>query len=495
MINKLRKSFYLFINSDKEFLIITIISTGLYPLLYYLNTHFYIVSSIEYLLFFVGFFMIVPSVCLLIGHVVKRQSWLPDSFKQFLFPIINCTLFALFILVNAIGFKKKILLLGLIVSVIIAIFIRKHFKKVIVVQFILAFLSFGALLSKSIGLITISYKWLEQPDDIASAVFNKNPNIYIIQPDGYASFNEISKGNYDYDNSAFNSFLIHQGFSLYGDFRSNYESTLYSNASLFAMKHHFYNAKTSQKNEVYGFGKVIVEKNPVLSIFKNNNYKTHLLLQEPYFVLGKSNLAYDYSNIQPEEVSYFSDGFDMNKSIKSDLKLLLNNNTKNNNFFFIEKIMPWHVNNNKSSSKGKDEERNLYLQRLENANVWLTDVVTLINDKDPNGLIVIVADHGGYVGFDYQLQSKTKTQDRDLLYAIFGSALAIKWPENKVPDYTNELASSVNLFRVLFSYLSDDKSYLSHLQDDSSYLIIEQETPGVFKSIDDKGTIVFEKVE
>ena len=62
----------------------------------------------------------------------------------------------------------------------------------------------------------------------------------MIQPDGYVSFSELKKGYYNYDNTDFEQWLSHQGFSLHHNFRSNYYSTLSANSSLFAMKHHYY---------------------------------------------------------------------------------------------------------------------------------------------------------------------------------------------------------------------------------------------------------------
>jgi hypothetical protein len=77
---------------------------------------------------------------------------------------------------------------------------------------------------------------------------------------------------------------------------------------------------------------------------------------------------------------------------------------------------------------------------------------------------------------------------------VFSSALAIKWPNNDVPEYDDRLKSSVNLFRVLFSYLSEEDSYLQHLQEDKSYLIIEEGAPnGVYEVIDEAGAVNFEE--
>lgn len=54
------------------------------------------------------------------------------------------------------------------------------------------------------------------------------------------------------------------------------------------------------------------------------------------------------------------------------------------------------------------------------------------------------------------------------------------------------LKSAVNVFRVLFSYLGNDKKILAHTEGNSSYVVIKKiTTKGVYKSIDDQGNIVF----
>ena len=82
---------------------------------------------------------------------------------------------------------------------------------------------------------------------------------------------------------------------------------------------------------------------------------------------------------------------------------------------------------------------------------------------------------------------------KDLINSIFTSALAIKW-SGVSPEFEAELKTPVNLFRILFSYLSDNKAYLKYLQDDKSYAIINNNAPvGVYEYINEKGEVVFNK--
>ncbi|HET8803811.1 MAG TPA: hypothetical protein VFM72_04480, partial [Aequorivita sp.] len=165
------------------------------------------------------------------------------------------------------------------------------------------------------------------------------------------------------------------------------------------------------------------------------------------------------------------------------------------NFYFIEKIIPGHIAVTKNQSKGKEEERKTYIEDFEKANLWLREMITLITKNDPSALVVIIADHGGYVGLNYTGERYRKITDPKLINSIFTSMLAIKWPNNEAPSFDSELKTNVNLFRILFSYLSENEAYLDHLEKDEGFLIVGEDAPfGVYKVIDCDGTVVFNKV-
>ena len=58
------------------------------------------------------------------------------------------------------------------------------------------------------------------------------------------------------------------------------------------------------------------------------------------------------------------------------------------------------------------------------------------------------------------------------------------------------MKTNVNLFRVLFSYLAEDKTYLNNYEKDESFLIVDEDAPfGVYKVIDENGKVDFKKVD
>ncbi len=412
-----------------------------------------------------------------------------------LLSISNLAGFAALMIFSLVGPKKKLILLVIVLAVGLAFLVKNHLRKVIILEYILA-LIVAVQLGFYIGNnINFSTKWKQLPDDISEATFSKKPNVYIIQPDGYANPSILKKEPYNIDNSEFESFLTENDFKIYPNFRSNYSNTITSNSSLFAMNHHYYKNPKPNTKEPYGLRKSISDNNAVLSIFNNNNYKTSLIIESSYLIVNRPKMAYDYSSIDYDELSFLSRGFDLSKNSLKQMQRAIEENKNQSNFYFIEKILPGHISVSKNNSKGKDEERKTYMEKIGKANVWLQEIITLITREDPNSLIVIVADHGGFVGLNATSERYKKITDQDLINSIFTSMLAIKWPNNEAPHFDGELKTNVNLFRILFSYLAENDTYLNYLEKDKSFLIVGEDAPfGVYEVIDGNGAVVFNKV-
>ena len=493
MLNSLRHSVIAFMESKKDIPILAAITAALYPLGHYYNTNFTLINSWSQFFYIVLTFIAIPVVVFYILNIIFKRVAALTKYKSYLIPVLNLCLFAFLIVISTYGPVKKILLIALICAFILGVLLKKHLKKIVVFQLLFFGLVFVKLIPDFYKHLTYSNDWVEQADNIQDVVFKKRPNVYVIQPDGYANFSELKGLNYNFDNSHFEAFLKEKKFKLYTAFRSNYNSTLSSNSSMFAMKHHYYNSPKPDANELYNSRNLIVGNNPVVSIFNKNGYKTSLLLEKSYLLVNRPSLSYDFCNISFNEMPYLARGFETNKNVIKDLETAILENKDSNNFYFIEKIAPGHIPTYERSSNGKEQGRIDYLEALKLANNWLTDIITIIETHDKNSLIIIVADHGGFVGLDYTLQAKKKQTERDLVYTIFTSALAIKWPE-QAPEFDTQLKTNVNLFRILFSYMSDNKTYLNHLQEDKSYSVINEDAPfGVYELINEEGDVVFNK--
>lgn len=489
-----KNGFKYFFGATSENPLLIALGVGLYPLVFYYSRNFGMINSWEQFGYFLLLFLVLP---ILFFSFLKWFSNLSFNSKwgKYLLPFFSVFLFLFYIKIILYADVQRKIILGIfIISALIAFFLYKHFKKWIVLQLILAVIGFIGLVPMLIKYLNYSSDWMQQPDNIEEIVFQKKPNIYYIQPDGYPSFSELKSDYYKVDNSSFDAFLAEKGFKNYPDFRSNYITTITSNSATFMMKHHYYN-KGRDYSEMLNARKNIMSKNPVLSIFKNNGYKTHFISEHPYLMVNRPKIGFDYTNFSYSEIPYITTGFNVKREVFPDLEKTIASKNDGGNFFFIEIFEPGHISTTKEASKGKVAEREQWLEKLEIANIKIEKMVNLISEKDPEALIMIMADHGGFVGLEYTRQVYTKTSNPEIIYTTFGAMLAIKWPNGEAPEMDSKLKSCVNVFRVLFSYLGNDQKYLQHLEKDGSYLIIKEGAePGVYEYIDDSGNIVFKKV-
>lgn len=482
-----------FLNSKKDYPLLAGVLAGLYPVFFYATNNFTLVNTFGHLLYFVGVFLVLPAF--LIYAIYQLSKRIKNGmYTKYVIPVLGSFMFLFFMHIAVYGSLKKKITVGLFVLACVAgYFLWKHSKKLLVIQAILGVIGLVTFITKPIEALAYDDSWKAQPDAITQVQFSSTPNVYFIQPDGYVNFSELYKGHYKIQDSTLQQFLEAQDFALYPDFRSNYASTLTSNSATFMMKHHYYDKGLSL--ETYNARNTIVSDNPVLTIFKNNGYKTHFLTELPYLLLNRPEMGYDYCNISYHDVAYLGTGLGKPVDIFAPLEQSLQEAILTPKFFFIEIFNPGHIHGNKSASLGIEGERNLWIESMQTANQRVIKTITTIKVQDPNALIVIMADHGGYVGMEYTGEIYKKTQERDLLYSVFSSNLAIHWPDGQKRGEAY-LKSAVNVFRVLFSYLGNDKKLLEHTEDNASYVVIKEDAPqGVYQCIDNEGNIVFIKQE
>ena len=487
-----RKYIEKFVSSTLEYPVLFAVAAGLYTFFYVYHSNFMLVNSAFQFLIIFSLYIALPVVVFAISWMLVNRVNVLKKLQPYIFPALNAAFFSYFIVsrIYHFGYRKRTLLI-VVGCVLLAILLRKHYKKIVVLQLVMALVAFVTLVPTLYKAVIASDAWQEQPDAIIETQFTSFPNIYVIQPDGYVNFRELAKDPYNFDNKDFETFLAESGFKLYDNYRSNYTSTILSNSSMFAMKHHYHG------EQLFGARAVIAGKNPVIETLKNNQYETFLMLDHPYILSNHPTIRYDHCNISMDEVPWFGMGiFDLKKEVIQPLEETIKKQQGKRSFYFIEKILPGHISTFKEKTLGKEIERKNYLTQVEIANAWLREIISVITTNDPNGLIIIAADHGGYVGLNYTKELFQKQTDKKLIYSAFSAALAIKWPKNNASEYDSELKTSVNLFRTLFAYLGENKALLEHLQEDASFSMIKNGFFGdVYKYIDDDGTVVFEKVE
>lgn len=491
MLEKIREKLLAFIESDKDVPLLAGFSVGFYMMLFYYSKNFALANSLEQFMFFSGYYILIPVLVLFTGYKIVRLTKFSRFRKHFLF-IGTIAFFSFYVIqINSVPVSKKIAFaVVILIAVLLSKWLSKYYKLFVLLFFLMSVFNMKPLLKIAYVGITTNDKWQEHFDDVEAVVFKKRPNVYFIQPDGYVGFNTLKDSIYNFDNSKFENFLELDGFKLYRDFHSNYFSTLQSNSSIFSMKQHYVQGDV----DLYKARNIIISDNAVLRTFKNNKYKTYFISEKPYLVMNRPKMGYDYTNIDYSKIPYIKDGWADNHNVFEDLKLQMQKAGTTGNFFFLEKFTPGHIHGFEAHSSGAEAEKQSYLEELRKANVWLTEVLTYINKKDPTAIVIVGADHGGFAGFKYTLQALKKTTNPKLVNSIFANALAIKWNDPEAGTYDTELKSSVNLFRTIFSYMAQDKKYIQKQEDNSSYIMLN-EPKGLYRYVDQKGNIVFENVQ
>ncbi len=470
-------------------------AAGLYPFLHYYNSNFDLADSWVQLLFLLGICFVLPVFFVVVSKYVFRLSFL-KPLEKYRLSVINIIVFSGLISILVFLSNKKTFVLVVFLAGLLGLLVYKHLGKIVILQLLLAVMSFVSFIPRVIFMVNYNDDWTLVEDNILDTRFKKTPNIYVIQPDGYTNFAELREEPYNYNDTRFEEWLTRNDFVNYTNFRSNYYSTLTSNSSMFAMKHHYYSNTFRGNLKTYGSQEIIVgDNNNVLKILKNNAYTSHLITDNSFFLVNRKLSGFDYCNIDQSKVKLYDSGGVRGADIVSDFETLLKNTSTRNNFYFIEKTIPSHVTYAKSYSTGVEGERELYLERLEVANDWLKELINIINTYDDNAMIVIIADHGGYVGLSYMLEVERKQLSELEAISVFSSLLSIKWPDGDVPEDLS-FRSNVNLFRTIFSYLSDDPSLLNYKEEDKSFIpLYDGSRADFFECINEDYEVQYRKLD
>ena len=414
MLEKIRQRLLDFIYSEKDVPLLAGFSVGFYVLLFYYSKNFALANSLIQLGFFAVYYIIIPTVTLYVGYKLLPLFKLAAYKRNFLFVGIIGFFTFFFLEINHIPYRKKILLGVVIIACILAIKLKMYYKLFIVLLFFISVFNIPGIVSFMIASIEKKSDWEKQSDHIEQAVFKARPNIYYIQPDGYTNGVNLKNSIHNFDNSDFETFLKENDFTVYEKHHSNYFSTLLSNSSMFSMKHHY----IADDVVKYKAREIIISDNAVLRTLKHNKYKTFFITERPYLIMNHPDMGYDYCNISYNDIIFVKDGWSYERDVFSDLKKQMSQlKESEGNFFFVEKFAPGHIVNHEKKFSGSqkeriEEEKNKYLERIKTVNTWLKEVLTYIKANDPGALIIIGADHGGFVGFASVSGAEIKTENK-----------------------------------------------------------------------------------
>ncbi len=274
---------------------VVVFVAGLYPIFHYYSSNLSEATSWQQFLFMFALCFVLPQLLLGLKNLVFKIKFLKPLKPNYL-PIYNATVFG-----GLIGFltffpQKKLVLLCVVIGFVVGFLLKKHLKKVLFIQFLMALMALVSFVPNLIFHINQdNASWAALSEEELDTQLIEKPNIFVIQPDGYVNFSEIDKPPYNYDNSGFENWLTSKGFTNYDGFRSNYYSTLTSNSSMFAMKHHYYSNTSKSTLKTHKANEVIAgDYNNVLKILKNNGYKSFLVTDNSYFLIDRIPSKFDY---------------------------------------------------------------------------------------------------------------------------------------------------------------------------------------------------------
>jgi hypothetical protein len=210
----------------------------------------------------------------------------------------------------------------------------------------------------------------------------------------------------------------------------------------------------------------------VQNLLKNFEYQTYGIFPIDYYFRGTVP-TYDYSF--PSQVSAtrtlieailvgefkFDVGFDKvsNEDYILEKRSIFSDQSVHPKFIYTHSKIPGHSQN---SGVCLPNEVNLYMERLEKANIEMKNDLELITEMDPEAIIIVAGDHGPYLtknchstGDDYDLSEITRLDIQDR----FGTFLAIRWPSERYEPY-DDIVVIQDLFPAIFAFMFSDTDLL-----------------------------------
>ena len=306
--------------------------------------------------------------------------------------------------------------------------------------------------------------------------FKSTPNIYLIVPDSYPSNPALTKF-FKYDNSKFSGELQRSGFTVYDEYFASYPFSLESMHSMLSMTHNYFNHSVGK--DAANLRKVLGgEGNTVVNVLSNNGYESYYLHESNYLL--KHNCAIDrcmphWSELEAlrknlQNFYFFGWLSTMSSySVNAAMTELIASRTDHSRSFVYKHFMDAHSYVKSYEHKYKQKLsafRKAFPAKIERVNQILIDEVKLILDKDKSAIIIIVGDHGTWAGSDRSESGLMESETFDKL-SVF---LAIRWGDKYNGEYDSQIKSSVNLFRYIFAYLSQNDEVLGTKEKDDGYV-------------------------
>jgi hypothetical protein len=359
----------------------------------------------------------------------------------------------------------------------------------------------------------------------AQVRFSKKPNVYYIVPDGYPNA-EALKAIFNLEAKDFHEQLESSGFAIYPSIFTNYSDTLSSMSSVLGMDHHYYRGTVGNLEFLDARKFIVSTENPVVKIFRNNGYQIHYVHQDDFLfssgclvdscwpmpfwgselmgVLVSTQFKSTPLLARVRQAIAARGGVAQDKQTRLELFMQrarehIDSMAEQHipHFTYMHLDSPSHSLPGPQTSEQLASFRKDYGKEIQLANDEILGIVSHILTRDTNALIIVNADHGAW-GYGNTLYT-----NKELLAGIsdylvgldhLGALLAIRWPD-AVPRYDQDLRTNVNLFRHIFSYLSESKEILTTKVPDDGFVWSRVGVQKKVRKVMDDGRVLEHMIE
>lgn len=325
------------------------------------------------------------------------------------------------------------------------------------------------------------------PKQYSNLKLKSKPNIYYFYMESYHGL-EAMKDIFHFDNSEFYLFLKDKNFTIYNNTYSNYNYTLASLLSTFMMAHHFNKISLGNMDTHNRLLDLLSgsSDNIVLNILRDNGYEINYYMGDRLIVRRACYADYhdlDYSifdilqilGLDKFGIKLKFTKYQLIKNISEQVDKFVHMlessfPRKKPQFFFVKvggdagaisyvnHFPPYRPEIDRA--KLLEPYRANYVKNVEQGNQNLENIINLIIKNDPNSIIILLGDHGSdcithHDNIDAIYRALKVYNLETVTNSFFNVLCAIRFPnkENNKPE--KRLISNVNIFRYIFSYLSE----------------------------------------
>jgi hypothetical protein len=486
--------------------LVALLASAVYPTIFALSQNWYALSSAK-----IAWLIAVASIalpllayaavfllCALLRLASPEGTW-PGNIEAALVAVL-CSLFPFLLFGGALlaSLPNGTVIAGLFVMVaggLAWLFLRggqRYFSGVLIALTLVAGLSW-IVSFVSYQLSPLARQARAEGLDFSDAKLAVRPNIYFFIYDAYGSRDAYQKVH-NFDNEKQYAELEATGFKVIHTL-SNYTATWPTTLSFFLGEHHYFDLDSGVDDSKFGRSIMAgLSYNPVLETLRNNGYRIQYIHHDDYFVKDQGVLDFTYPDVAAKSaLAVFGNPFIDRmigvagahaEKIDNDkqMKVLLANIRPPSNetgrpwFTFSHVALPAHSSSSRTWQE-LDYFSESYKKRTIEANAHMSTVVAAIKDRDPDAIIVLIGDHGGWRYRKVWGKGGDPNETMDLAGVdpalvtldVFGIMIAI-YSNGRCDSYVYPAITPVNVMRLIFACLSANPSLLQSRAADISLM-------------------------